>query len=61
MKNLMPGIKRFVDDEEGVAMVEYGLIGALIAVVCVATLKTIGTDVNTVFTKISNCLKNGTC
>jgi Flp pilus assembly pilin Flp len=30
----MVGIKRFLKDEEGVTMVEYGLIAALIAIVC---------------------------
>lgn len=61
MKHVVQGMKRFISDEEGVAMVEYGLLGALIAVVCVAALKAIGTDVNTVFTKIGTCLSGGAC
>lgn len=61
MKNLVQGMKRFMADEEGVAMVEYGLLGALVAVVCVVALQTIGTNVNAVFTTIGTCLSGGAC
>ena len=46
MQALLQGIKRFVRDEEGVTMVEYGLIAALIAVVCIAAVKVIGTQLD---------------
>ncbi|HEY5256912.1 MAG TPA: Flp family type IVb pilin [Candidatus Baltobacteraceae bacterium] len=36
-------------DEEGATMVEYGLIVALIAVVCIAAVTLIGTRLNTTF------------
>ncbi len=49
-------LKRFLVEEDGVTMVEYGLIAALIAVVCVAAVSAIGTNLNTVFTKIKTCL-----
>ncbi len=52
----MNSIIRFIGEEEGVTMVEYGLIAALIAVVCVAAISAIGTNLNTVFTKIKTCL-----
>ena len=39
-------------DEEGATMVEYGLMVALIAVVCVATVTTLGTTLNTKFNAI---------
>ena len=38
MQALIQGIKRFMREEEGVTMVEYGLIAALIAVVCLAAV-----------------------
>lgn len=58
MKELVQGIKRFAAEEEGVTMVEYGLIAALIAIVCVAAITAIGTNLNTVFGTIRDCLAN---
>jgi pilus assembly protein Flp/PilA len=43
--------------EEGQAMVEYGLILALIAIAVVATVLLIGGQLNTVFTGILDKLK----
>jgi pilus assembly protein Flp/PilA len=57
MKAFAVGIKRFLKDEEGVTMVEYGLIAALIAVVCVVAIITIGNELNVVFETIGNCLE----
>ena len=42
----------FVRDEEGVTMVEYGLMLALIAAVCIGVITTLGTDLQTLFTNI---------
>ena len=62
MKHLMNQTRRFFRDEEGVTMIEYGLIAALIAVAVVATVVTIGTNLNTLFARIQNCLTvGGTC
>jgi pilus assembly protein Flp/PilA len=49
---MMNSIKRFVREEEGVTMVEYGLLAALIAVVCIATIKALGIELEKVFDKI---------
>jgi pilus assembly protein Flp/PilA len=54
MKNLQMAIKRFWTDEEGVTAIEYGLIAALIAVVIIAAVRTIGTELNTTFTTIGD-------
>ena len=48
--------KRFVKDESGATAIEYGMIAALIAVVIIAVLGTIGTQLNAKFTKISTAL-----
>lgn len=65
MKELVRFCNTLLTQEEGVTMVEYGLIAALIAVVCVAAVQVVGTQLNAVFTKIGDCLKNalaaGTC
>lgn len=37
------------NDEEGATMVEYGLMVALIAVVCIATVTALGTALDTKF------------
>ena len=58
MKGLMMGIQRFVREEEGVTMVEYGLIAALIAIVCIVAITKVGTNLNLVFTEICNKLGN---
>ena len=50
-------ITRFVKDESGATAIEYGLIAALISVVIVTALTTIGTNLNTKFTSVGNSLK----
>jgi pilus assembly protein Flp/PilA len=42
-------IKRFVREEEGATMVEYGLMVALIAVVCILVVAALGTAVGEKF------------
>ncbi len=41
-------------DETGQGMVEYGLIIALVAIVVITVLSTMGTKLTNTFTKISN-------
>jgi len=47
-------IKRFVREEEGATMVEYGLMVALIAVACIATVTLLGGSLKTMFTNTSD-------
>ena len=42
-----------VEREDGQAMVEYGLILALVSVVAIVTLTTVGTDLQTLFGNIA--------
>jgi pilus assembly protein Flp/PilA len=44
-------IKRFVREEEGATMVEYGLMVALIAVVCILVVAALGTSLSKTFDK----------
>ena len=53
MKNI---VSRFVKDESGATAIEYGLIAAGIAVVIVAAVNLVGTNLNTVFTNVSTAL-----
>ncbi|MGG5824061.1 Flp family type IVb pilin [Falsiroseomonas sp. HW251] len=43
-------------DNKGVTAVEYGVIAALIIVVCIVALVTVGTNLNTTFTTIGGNL-----
>jgi pilus assembly protein Flp/PilA len=53
MKNL---VSRFVKDESGATAIEYGLIAAGISVVIITAVGTVGTNLNTVFTKVGTAL-----
>ncbi len=44
------------DDRRGVTMLEYGLIAALIAAVCVGAVTTLGTNISTSFTGIGTSI-----
>ncbi|QEL24298.1 Flp family type IVb pilin [Bosea sp. F3-2] len=47
---------RFVKDESGATAIEYGLIAALIAVVCISVWTTIGTKLVAKFEEVSTGL-----
>jgi pilus assembly protein Flp/PilA len=50
-------ISRFVRDESGATAIEYGLIAALIAVVIITALTTVGTNLTTKFNSVASALK----
>jgi pilus assembly protein Flp/PilA len=45
-------------DKRAVTALEYGLIAAVIIVVCAGAFATIGADVNTTLGKVATCLAN---
>jgi pilus assembly protein Flp/PilA len=49
-------LKAFLQDESGANAIEYGLIAALVSIVIVTILTTIGTQLNGVFTSVSSGL-----
>ena len=49
-------VRGFVQDEQGVTAIEYGLIAALIAVGIITAVSTIGKDLATVFNEIATDL-----
>jgi pilus assembly protein Flp/PilA len=53
MRKLMT---RFVKEDEGAALIEYGMLVGLIAVVCVAAVGVLGGTVNGYFTAINGAL-----
>ena len=52
----MERIKNFFKDESGATAVEYGLMVALIAVVIIAAVTTVGTNLRDVFTNVAGSL-----
>ena len=50
MKNL---VSRFVKNESGATAIEYGLIAALISVVIITAITTLGTNLSATFTNIA--------
>ena len=49
MTKLIAAVKGFVNDESGATMVEYALMVALIAVVCVAAVTALGSKMSDTF------------
>jgi pilus assembly protein Flp/PilA len=50
-------VKRFIADESAATAIEYGLIAALIAIVIITGVKSVGTKLSTTFTSLSSNLK----
>lgn len=57
MKTFWLKTKQFLQDEEGVTAIEYGLIAALIAVVIIASVKFVGTQLDATFNKVATELE----
>ena len=49
-------VYRFRRDEEGAALVEYGMLVGLIAVICVAAVTLLGNEISQVFSTIASDL-----
>ena len=58
MNALIQGIKKFQQEEDGVTAIEYGLIAALIAVVIITAVTSVGQNLNAIFTLIAGKLQN---
>lgn len=56
MKNFADSVKKFIVSEDGPTAVEYAVMMALIIVVCIGTVTTIGTNANAKFLEASNAL-----
>lgn len=56
MSKFVAAIKKFVSDEQGATMVEYGLMLALIAVVCLGVVTNVGTGAKGMFGSVAASL-----
>jgi pilus assembly protein Flp/PilA len=57
MKKFALAVRRFLTSESGPTAVEYAVMLALIVIVCLVAIRTIGTNANTTFTNIGNSMK----
>jgi len=55
-ENLMSLINKFLQDDEGATAIEYGLIAALVSVAIIGVLGTLGDNLTTTFTTVSDGL-----
>ena len=56
MNTITTAVKAFVDDENGVTAIEYGLMAALIAAVIAGAVTLLGEKVRTVFNTVNTAL-----
>ena len=49
MKHLTSAARAFVIDDDGAALMEYGMLVLLIAVICIVAIKSIGSKVSVGF------------
>jgi len=57
MKRFKKIVQKLLVDQDGAALVEYGLLVGLIAVVCIAAVTITGTKILAYFTNINTNLK----
>jgi pilus assembly protein Flp/PilA len=51
-------VQRFLKSEDGPTAVEYAVMLALIVIVCLAAIQSIGTNANTTFQKVATQLQS---
>jgi len=56
MKNLALKVQRFLTSEDGPTAVEYAVMLALIVIVCLAAITSIGTNANTTFQGVATAI-----
>jgi pilus assembly protein Flp/PilA len=53
---MIASINKFLKEDSGATAIEYGLIASLIAVVIIAALQLVGTNLTNTFTEVANNL-----
>jgi pilus assembly protein Flp/PilA len=59
VKNLTLKMRRFLASEDGPTAVEYAVMLALIVIVCLTAIQSVGTNAKTTFTNVANSLTSG--
>jgi pilus assembly protein Flp/PilA len=58
MKKVLNWVRDFVNKEDGPTAVEYAVMLALVIVVCIAAITTLGSNANQTFTAVGNAIGN---
>jgi pilus assembly protein Flp/PilA len=56
---MLKHIKHFLQSEDGPTAVEYAVMLALIVIVCLTAISSIGTNANQTFSTIANSISSG--
>lgn len=56
MKSLAQKMQRFLVSEDGPTAVEYAVMLALIVIVCLTAITSVGTNTSATFTKVANSI-----
>ncbi len=56
MNSVVSKLKRFLTSEDGPTAVEYAVMLALIVIVCLGAIATVGTNAKTTFTNVGSSL-----
>jgi pilus assembly protein Flp/PilA len=56
MTKLLTSTSKFLSDDNGASLAEYGLLLGLIAVVCIAGMTLLGTKINSMFSSLASTL-----
>ncbi len=56
MHSLALKVRRFLKSEDGPTAVEYAVMLALIIIVCLAAISSVGTNAKSTFTKVANSI-----
>jgi pilus assembly protein Flp/PilA len=56
MSKILAASTRFVRDEEGASLVEYGLLLALIAVVCIGAVAALGGSISSMLNSLAGSI-----
>ncbi|MGA2705778.1 MAG: Flp family type IVb pilin [Isosphaeraceae bacterium] len=56
MARILPSISRFLVSEDGPAAVEYAVMLALILVVCISIVTTLGTNISSTFSTVNTSM-----
>ncbi len=59
MKSLATKVQRFLVSEDGPTAVEYAVMLALIVIVCLASIRLIGTNADSTFSRVATELGTG--
>ena len=59
MKSLAQKLHRFLVSEDGPTAVEYAVMLALIVIVCLTAISSIGTNANTTFQEVADSIGGG--